>query len=198
MSSGMHESWTHKLARRAVRPLVATAVTPNHLTTARFITGLLACGAFAWGPSAGLWAGIWWFISAFLDRADGELARLSGKTSPGGHRYDYITDVIINSLAFITIGLGLSRATHSVWPTVLGVLAGSTIAGAAILSEQLERSGKIEGKAYEGAGGFDFDDILYVLTPIAWLGWTYPLLIGAAIGGPAFFVLTWRQLRAVA
>ena len=197
MSSGRHESWTHKLARLAVRPLVDTAVTPNHLTTARFVTGLFACAAFAWGPSAGFWAGFWWLVSAFLDRADGELARLSGKTSPGGHLYDYVTDVIINSLAFISIGVGLSHATHGIWPTLLGVVAGTTIAGAAILSENIERSGKIEGKAYEGAGGFDFDDILYVLTPIAWLGWTLPLLIGAALGGPVFLVLTWRQLRAL-
>ena len=198
MPSGSHESWTHKMARIAVRPLIDTAITPNHLTTARFVTGLFACAAFAWGPSAGFWAGLWWLVSAFLDRADGELARLSGKTSRGGHLYDYVTDVIINSLVFISIGIGLSHSAHSVLPTMLGMVAGCTIAGAAILSEKIERSGKIDGKAYEGAGGFDFDDILYVLTPIAWLGWTYPLLVGAALGGPTFFVLTWRQMRALA
>ncbi|MBI2801838.1 MAG: CDP-alcohol phosphatidyltransferase family protein [Gammaproteobacteria bacterium] len=197
MATALHESWTHKLARALVRPLVPTAVTPNHLTTARLVTGLAACVAFAVGPgSAQWWAGGFWLLSAFLDRADGELARLSGKSSPGGHAYDYATDVVINSLVFIAIGFGLSGEAWGRLPLLLSLIAGIAIGGASILSEYLERSGKVDGKAYEGNAGFDFDDILYVLTPAAWLNWTWPLVIGAAIGGPFFLFITWQRLRA--
>ena len=40
------DSWTHKLANPLVRRLIGTGVTPNHLTTLRLITGLIACGLF--------------------------------------------------------------------------------------------------------------------------------------------------------
>ena len=39
------DSWTHKMARICILPLVNTPVTPNHLTTVRLITGIAACAA---------------------------------------------------------------------------------------------------------------------------------------------------------
>ena len=46
-------SWSHRLARILVRPLVSTGITPNHLTTLRLATGLLACAALL--PADGAW-----------------------------------------------------------------------------------------------------------------------------------------------
>jgi archaetidylinositol phosphate synthase len=80
-----HNTWVHRTVRVAVRPLANTPVTPNHLTTLRLMTGQAAAVAFATGIP--VWqivgAGVL-VVSFFLDRADGELARLSGKMSPGG------------------------------------------------------------------------------------------------------------------
>lgn len=186
-------SWTHRLSRVMVRPLVGGPVTPNHLTTARFVTGLLACGAFATGAWI-LWGGMLWIISCLLDRADGELARLGGTSSRSGHLYDYYTDVTINGLLFVAIGIGLRDETLiGRWALVLGAVAGVTVAAASVLAERLEDV--VEGKAYAGVLGFDFDDILYLLAPIAWLGWFPYVLIGAALGGPAFAILTAWRLR---
>jgi phosphatidylglycerophosphate synthase len=42
-----------------------------------------------------------WLLSAFLDRADGELARVSGKTSPWGHKYDMVADIGVTALFFL-------------------------------------------------------------------------------------------------
>ena len=71
----MATTWTHLLARPVVRPLIGTAVRPNHLTTLRLLTGIAACVALALGTRAGMWwGGGLWLVSAFLDRADGELA----------------------------------------------------------------------------------------------------------------------------
>ena len=64
------DSWTHKIARFFVLPLVNTSITPNHITTSRLITGLIACSAFA--IEMNLLGGILWLISTFLDRADGD------------------------------------------------------------------------------------------------------------------------------
>ena len=165
-----HGSWTHRLARLTVRPLLGTAVTPNHLTTARLVTGLAACALFVAGNyAADIWGGIFWVVSAFLDRADGELARIGGKTTAWGHAYDYACDTLVNALFFLAIGIGLSGGALGFYAIALGVLA--------------------------GGGGFDFDDLLYLLGPAAWLGWLAPMLIGASFGAPLMAVISAVKLR---
>lgn len=191
-----HESWTHKLARVMVKPLLATPITPNHLTTLRLLTGLAACGAFALGTRYGdVWGGSLWILSAFLDRADGELARMSGRISDNGHYYDFICDVVINGLVFICIGIGLRESGYGTAYILMGFCAGITVSIASLLSERLEAMHTFSHKAYEGVAGFDFDDVLYIFGPVAWFGWLSILLVGAAIGGPAFVIWTWLRLR---
>jgi len=176
--------------------LVGTRVTPNQLTTLRLLTGLAACGALAVGGWHGnLWGGVLWVLSAFLDRADGELARLANAQSPGGHLYDYVTDVLCTTLFFIAVGFGLRHGALGNWAVALGLVAGLSVGWASLLSEALEQRKRDGIKAYEGAGGFDFDDIMYLFGPIAWLSLLSPLLVGAAVGGPAFAILTWLRLR---
>lgn len=189
-------SWTHRFTRLLVRPLVGTAVTPNHLTTARLVTGTAACIAFAVGDAWwDFWGGVLWIVSCLLDRADGELARLGGTSSPGGHLYDLYSDIAINSLFFLAIGIGLRGSWLGWWAIPLGALATGAVAGASILSERLEKLWGTGQKAYVGIAGFDFDDVLYLFAPAAWLGWLLPLLVGAAFGAPVFLIGTWLRLR---
>ena len=196
MLTPLHDSWTHKLARFAVRPLTGTAITPNHLTTLRLLTGLAACIGFAHGDRIWvIWAGLLWIVSAFLDRADGELARLTGTSSTNGHRYDYTCDVIINGLVFLSIGIGLRAHDFGPGYIIFGLISGITVSTASLLSEKLETTKSGAGKAYEGRAGFDFDDVLYIFGPIAWLDQLPLLLIGAVIGGPAFAGWTWIRLH---
>jgi len=191
-------SWTHRLARVMVKPLVGGPVTPNHLTMLRLLTGLAACAAFATGDHAyAIWGGALWILSAFLDRADGELARLARAQSQGGHVFDYTSDVAVTALFFIAVGYGLRHGPLGPWAVLLGIVSGISVASAALLSEALERRTGNGEKAYVGAGGFDFDDILYLFGPVAWLSLLPPLLIGAAVGGPAFALWTWLRLRRV-
>ena len=189
-------SWTHRLTRLLVRPLVGTAITPNHLTTVRVVTGIAACIAFAVGDVRwDFWGGVLWIVSCLLDRADGELARLGGTSSPGGHLYDLYSDIAINSLFFLAIGIGLRGTLLDWWAIPAGVLAAGAVAGASVLSERLEKLWGTGQKAYVGIAGFDFDDVIYLFAPAAWLGWLSPLLIGAALGAPVFLVWTWMRLR---
>jgi archaetidylinositol phosphate synthase len=192
----VHNSWTHKLARIAIRPLLGTRVTPNHLTTLRLLSGLIACIAFAWGTRNGdVCGGVLWVVSAFLDRADGELARLGDMRSAQGHAYDYACDVVCNGLVFLAFGYGLRHGPVGSWTILMGLVAGITIIAASLWSEKLERKLNNGVKAYGGAGNFDFDDVLYIFGPVAWIGWLWPLLIGASIGGPVFALLTFVRLR---
>ncbi|MBP5976321.1 CDP-alcohol phosphatidyltransferase family protein, partial [Brasilonema sp. CT11] len=133
-------SWTHRLARPLIRPLIDTAVTPNHLTTLRLLTGFAACAGLAVGNFTGeIWGGIIWILSAFLDRADGELARISDQTSAWGHTYDYWSDVAISSLFFVAIGIGLRGSVLGWWAIPMGLISGAAVAARAVLAEELEQ-----------------------------------------------------------
>jgi phosphatidylglycerophosphate synthase len=191
------DSWTHRLARPLVRPLVGTGITPNHITTARLVTGLMAVAALCPGtPTWNWWAGGLWLLSAFLDRADGELARVGNMASAEGQAWDYQVDIIVNPSFFVGIGVGLRHSALGVYAIPLGIVAGGSVFLAAYWSKALEQRQGGDAKAYGGAFGFDLDDLLYLLAPLAWLGWLVPILVGAAIGGTLMAVLTaWRLFR---
>jgi phosphatidylglycerophosphate synthase len=186
-------SWTHKLARVVVRPLVNTPVTPNHLTTLRLLVGLAACYAFAQGTRAGdVWGGWIWLLSAFLDRADGELARISGKTSAWGHTFDYYADEVCNALFFVAIGIGFAAkgGELAAWSVPMGIWTGAGLLVCGYWSERLEQLSPTGQKAYAGKWGFDFDDMLYLLAPLAWLDWLGFVLVAAALVVPVITIVT--------
>jgi phosphatidylglycerophosphate synthase len=187
-------SYVRRLARFLLRPFVGTALSPNHLTTLRIGTGAAACAAFAVGARE--WtvlAGVLWVISTFVDRTDGEFARMSGKSTRFGHLCDYWGDVALNALVFLGIGIGLRQSFLGPWAVALGTLAAGGVALAAVLAERLEQD--IERKSYGAPRGFDFDDILFLLGPVAWLDGLDYLLVGAAGGGPAVAALIGLRLR---
>ena len=178
----MTTTWTHRLARAIVTPLVGTGVTPNHLTTLRLATGLGACVAVGLGVPAGdAWGAGLWLLSAFLDRADGELARVGNMMSARGHAYDYASDALINALIFLAVGVGARNGWLGSAAIPLGVLACGSMGVCWIVGEayqKLEGSGQ---KAYAGRWGFDLDDGLYLLAPFLWLGWMSYILVAASI-----------------
>lgn len=192
-----HNTWIHRLVRLGVRPLAATPVAPNHLTTLRLLTGLGAGALFAAGGAAALaWGAGLFVLSMLLDRADGELARLSGKKSAFGHKYDLVADGVCNSLAFVGLGFGLRTGTLGPWAVPMGVLAGLAIAATFYL---LWRWEAITGEAVAplgGAAGFDPDDALLLVPLLLWLGFAEYLLAAAAIAAPVFAVgFYWFFLR---
>ena len=190
------DSWTHKIARICVLPLINTSISPNHITVIRLITGLLACAAFA--SKLNILGGIFWLISTFLDRADGELARISGKTTEWGHKFDYYCDTLITALFFIAIGINLRDNLSGYWSISLGICAALGVIFTEIYAEIIDQKKQSTGeKAYPGIMGFDFDDILYLFAPIVWLNWHLPFLIGASIGAPAFAVFTWYSSKKI-
>ena len=194
-----HDTWIHRSVRVAVRPLAATPVTPNHLTTLRLAVGFAAALALAEGSD--LWrhvgAGVFLF-GMLLDRADGELARLSGKTSPWGHTYDLASDALSNAAAFFGLGVGLRHGGFGAWAPVMGLAAGLAIAAILWLVMKLEERHGARTGELGGAAGFDPDDALLVLPLLIWLGLADWLLAAASLGAPAFalfmFVLFRRRL----
>ena len=182
---------THWIARICIKPLVGSPITPNHITTVRFLMGLAACAAFAVGErSWDVWGGVLWVLSAFLDRADGELARISGLTSKWGYIYDNICDAILHPLFFITIGIGLRNSFLGSWSIAMGVVAGLSEAVVTQLVLATEDEEDSEKKVFPRMGCFDIDDVYYLFGPVAWFDGLLPFLIGASIGAPIFAAVT--------
>ena len=87
-------------------------------------TGLVASGT----PAMMSWGAGLFLVSMLFDRADGILARLSGKTSEFGHRFDLFTDALCNAIIFVGLGVGNMGSHFGAWAVVLGLLAGGAVA----------------------------------------------------------------------
>ncbi len=170
------------MARVVVTPLIGTGVTPNHLTTLRLLTGLGACVAVALGtPGGNLWGGILWLLSAFLDRADGELARVGQMMSEKGHAYDYASDALINVLIFLAAGVGARHGWLGPAAIAFGLVASASMGICWVAGEAYEKRDGSGQKAYAGRWGFDLDDGLYLLGPLIWFGLMSYVVVGAAV-----------------
>lgn len=182
----------HRIVRPVVRSIAPLGVTPNQITTLRLITGIAAATAFAVGD--GLWPAIGGGIFVFsmlLDRADGELARQTGQSSPFGYWYDIISDCAANVVAMFGIGIGL-YATLGLAGPVLGAVAG---AGIGALFWQLFGLRLAQPRGYEPWPGLvlDPDDALILVPVFVWTGAAVPMIIAAAVITP--LAALWLALR---
>lgn len=135
-------------------------------------------------------------LSLFLDRADGILARLTGKTSRFGHIYDMIADSACNALVFVGIGFGLRHGNLGGVAIPLGVIAGAAVL-AVLLSVVRIEDQKGQGAAEIGKSfGFDPDDAMLLVPLAVLLGWNEGLILAASFGATAFaaiFILFHRR-----
>jgi len=184
--------WDARLARRLVAPLIHSWVTPNHLTTLRLLIGLAAAAAFI--PGSYGWsnvAALLLILSNFLDHTDGELARLSGKTSRIGHLYDLASDAAVTILLFIAIGVGIAANTGAELgppPAILGLVAGTAIALIFFLRMRIEELLGKTATRQASLGGFETEDVLYLL-PLATLSNALvPMLRAASICAPLYAI----------
>src|SRR5882762_2082928 len=195
--------WDARLARRLVTPLKDSRATPNHLTTIRLAFGLAAAAAFL--PGTYGWTNIGallLILSNFLDHTDGELARISGKSSRIGHIYDLASDTVVTILLFLAIGIGVGTRVGSLLqlpPAMLGLAAGFAVALIFYLRMRIEElAGK--GASKQGSlAGFETEDVLYLLPLVTLFNGLTNFLVAAAIGAPLFAVWVvidyWRALR---
>ncbi|RDJ97416.1 CDP-alcohol phosphatidyltransferase family protein [Paraburkholderia lacunae] len=199
-------TWDARLARRLVTPLVNTWVTPNHLTTLRLLIGVvgalcLAHGGFAWANAGALLI----VLSNFADHTDGELARIGGKSSRIGHFYDLACDAVVTVMLFVGMGMGVG-ATHvgdlKIAPGLLGAVAGVAVALIFFLRMRIEEMAGKAGTKQASLGGFETEDVLYLLPIVTLTSVVTPFIVAAAIGAPLFAVWVvvdfWRTARRAA
>jgi phosphatidylglycerophosphate synthase len=187
--------WDSRLAHWLVVPLRHAPVHPNALTTLGLASGLAAAALFATGRPASMnWGAGVFVLSAILDHADGELARLTGKTSAFGHAYDRIADLIVKMSVFTGMGVGV-RGTWGDAGPFLGGAAGLAVIAIFVMRTELARRQGASVLEQPAAGGFEIEDILYAIAPVTWLGLLPPFVLAAAIGAPGFAFWVARGFR---
>src|SRR5580698_10436177 len=187
--------WDARLGRRLVAPLKDSWVTPNHLTTLRLLVGV--AGALAFIPGTWGWtnlAALLIIVSNFLDHTDGELARISGKTSRIGHIYDLASDALVTILLFCCIGIGVAASAtrylpFGAAPALMGTVAGAAVALIFYLRMRIEELLGKDGTRQSSMAGFETEDVLYLLPLVTLLSGLGPFLLAASIGAPIFALL---------
>jgi len=181
------------LSRRLSVVLVRWGVHPNLVTGAATLVGLVGAGLLAsvHQPLQVLGALVFIFAT-ILDGCDGEVARLSLRTSKLGGRLDLIGDNIVNGAVFVAIGTACLRAQ----PTLLMQAAvGATLVGLGLAtaagfwySTWLSRSGRQEAirDRYESLVSRDFAYLILALAVLGGLSW---FVWAAAVGSNLFALL---------
>ena len=186
----MHDKpWDARLAAALVRPFLhLPQVHPNHFTTLRLLIGLAGTLAFASGewPNLAAWLVV---LSNFLDHTDGEYARMSGKTSRFGHLYDLASDALITVALFACIGIGLAQDDSSALEMVLGLVAGAAVALIFHLRNLMESAHGKAATRQPHWGGFEAEDVLYLIPLVTWLDGLREFLYAAAVGAPVACII---------
>ena len=185
--------WDQRVARVMIKPLVATAITPNQLTIATLMVALAGAAMLALGTA--YWAnwGTGLFVLArFLDHADGELARQKNMKSRLGYYLDYVSGGLSYGALFICLGIGFRDSDLGLWAIALGAAGSISALGSVFTNLGIDRAHEDidtdagEAVGYPGFAGFELEDGIYLLAPITWVGWLYPFFIAAAIGAAVY------------
>lgn len=190
-------AWDQSIAKYFAQLLSVIPIHPNVITTVGWILGIFSGYLFAQGdPYLANYAAVIFIIAAFLDHVDGEFARIVEKTSDFGHYYDHFAVCITYVSLFIGIGIGKSYGVLGNNAIFFGFAA--SIAIAITMSIRLYKEIR-DGKLSIQQGnflGFEPEDTLYIVGPIAWLDGLTPFLIAAGIGAPIFLLwVIWDFFR---
>jgi hypothetical protein len=194
-----HDTLIHRCIRPVVRVVARTRLAPNHLTAARLATAIASAVLLGTGDQR--WFGVataLFVLSFLLDRADGELARQTGKFSEVGHRFDLCSDYAAHVATFLGLGFGLRSALGD-GAIVLGGLAGLGIVAIFALVDRIQRIDGPGATIFPSFAGCDPDDAMIVVPIGIWCGAESYILGAAAVGAPSFFAWTcWRLRRQLA
>jgi phosphatidylglycerophosphate synthase len=183
--------YDQRLARIIIRPFARTPLTPNMVTGISFALGLASAFTFAFvvETMAG-WAALLFMLAVLTDHMDGELARMTGKTSTTGHHLDYIVGTLNYAALFIGLGVGLSHGPWGYQALALGLtvgIANPVICGLRMLMDSRHGAEAVE---HPSAGGFEIEDFIYLIGPIAWLGWIEYFFLVYGLGTFGYLIFT--------
>ena len=123
---------------------------------------------------------------------------MSGKTSRIGHVYDLASDALVTVLLFVAIGVGVgmrSGVTFELPPAVIGALAGSAVALIFYLRMRIEGMAGKSATRQLSLGGFETEDVLYLMPLAALFNGLTALLIAASVCAPLYAIWVTIEYR---
>lgn len=136
-----------RIINAMVRGLASAGVHPNILTTIGVLINVGCCVLFGFGEF--FWAGIVLIVANLFDMLDGNVARLSGKTTQFGGFLDSSLDRLSDMVAFL--GIIIFYASNTPEHSLLNVtLAGVGLIGSVMVSYTTARSEGFGVKANVG------------------------------------------------
>ena len=129
LSKGQDDGFVSQYVNRAIsRPLsmllARTPVTPDQITVASFLLGVLGAGFLVLANSS-FWiaGGIMIQVASIVDGCDGEVARLKHRSSARGGWLDTVLDRYADTALAFAVTLAAARVDPSSWVWIAGCLS---------------------------------------------------------------------------
>ena len=182
--------YDQQLAGWLIRPFKNTPLHPNHITTITLLLGICSALIFAFAIEKAWLAALLFMLAVFTDHMDGELARITGKSSRFGHNYDYIVGGLNYMMLFTSIGIGL-MAEYGFLALILGIVAGLSNPVILYMRMGMEKQHGFEAVEHpQLIRGFQDEDFIYLIGPITWLAGLIWFFIPYALGNIGYLLWT--------
>lgn len=127
MQDALNHYIYHPLAWQLARLLAPTPITPNMVSVAGG-SMVVAAGVVYWSTSGPLWAMLGMLLHVswhVVDGADGDLARITGRSSPLGELVDGICDYVSHIVLYVLLAFVLTRQWGAGWAWFWTLAAGA-------------------------------------------------------------------------
>ena len=197
---------TRFISRQLTSFFLKTSFTPNQITFLSLFIGLAAALCFFFGGhKMGIVGSVLLLVSAWVDCADGEVARLKFMTSEWGAKLDIISDNIVHCSVFFAIGMGLYFSTgESIFKylgmlAVLGSLTAFILLSKSILGKKAEATKKLSSESCNEIFSDQLAnrDFIYLLFAFALFGRLDVFILLTAAGSNFFVIyLVYQEFKA--
>jgi phosphatidylglycerophosphate synthase len=182
-----------RLSRHVTRAAITAGITPNQLSVASLLIGLVAAACFwnATAPTA-LFGLLVYVAAVVLDHADGEVARLTLAESRLGEWLDILVDTMVHAALVIAMGVTTQTVAGSgVALAVAGALGVVASAAVAKLWPETGAAGGVGGAlaSLGSRDGFYAMLILFIVARAAAPRALPALMIVVALGAHAYWIL---------
>lgn len=194
----LENSWNRRIAHRILPWILNRDITPNQITFAAFLVGLLAVWGFSLGSyGASVAAALTLPLILMLDCLDGAVARLKFQETRLGALLDLHGDTILNLLLLLGIALGSFRASGQSLFLVAGfVLAIGYLhcwwlinfarAHPILADKAMDSPVRGHDKILQEVVSRDFFYIILLLAILNWLDW---MIVAIAVGTNVFALI---------
>lgn len=181
-----------RLSRPVTRAAIALGITPNPISVASLVVGLLAAWCLWLGTAGAAVAGLAVYVTAVvLDHADGEVARLTLTESRVGEWLDVAVDTIVHAAMVIAMGLTAERIAGG--GAALGVIGALGVVASAAVAKRWPTTDATDsiGATLQNLGSRDgfYTMLVLFITALAIAPAALPwLMIIVALGSHAYWL----------